>query len=342
MKIFCWNCQGLGSSWTVRSLGDYVRLHNPSLVFISETKLSTKRCEKIKERLNMLDVGVNSKGQPETLRRKESWDLLLRLEGQSVRPWLAAGDFNEILHHHEKDRQQQQPIWQIENIWTCLSDCNFVDLGFEGDQFTWCNRREQPAIVSETLDRAICSSSWASIFPHCRVSHIRRIFIRQFWIIFTPFFDLLSLNPHKVDEILEVLELQVTKEVNEDLLRPYIVEEVKSTLNQMYHFKSLGPNDDTLVFCKAIIDAMLCIDRILNNFEATSTLKTNLDKSATSFSKNIPLPVREELAAQIGVLVVENHDKYLGLPSIVGRTKREVFVSLKDWVWTKIQGWSAR
>ncbi|KAL0383012.1 UNVERIFIED_CONTAM: hypothetical protein Scaly_0588500 [Sesamum calycinum] len=75
---------------------------------------------------------------------------------------------------------------------------------------------------------------------------------------------------------------------------------------------------------------MLCIARILNNFEAASTLKTNLDKFAESFSKNIPLPVREEFAAQIGVLVVENHDKYLGLSSIMGLTWSEV--AANTWV----------
>lgn len=40
--------------------------------------------------------------------------------------------------------------------------------------------------------------------------------------------------------------------------------------------------------------------------------------------------------------MVEKHEKYLGLPSIVGISRRQVFTNIKDRVWSRIQGWSAK
>ncbi|KAK6138877.1 hypothetical protein DH2020_027378 [Rehmannia glutinosa] len=36
------------------------------------------------------------------------------------------------------------------------------------------------------------------------------------------------------------------------------------------------------------------------------------------------------------------HGKYLGLPSVVSKSKKEVFTSIKDTVWAKLQGWKER
>ncbi|KAK4406650.1 hypothetical protein Sango_0671500 [Sesamum angolense] len=44
--------------------------------------------------------GVYSK--PDTNKRMEFWSLLRRLYSHSVRPWLCAGNFYEILEHSEK------------------------------------------------------------------------------------------------------------------------------------------------------------------------------------------------------------------------------------------------
>ena len=34
----------------------------------------------------------------------------------------------------------------------------------------------------------------------------------------------------------------------------------------------------------------------------------------------------------------ENHLKYLGLPTFVGRLKRQVFDFIQEWVWKKLKG----
>ncbi|KAK4407809.1 hypothetical protein Sango_0361900 [Sesamum angolense] len=44
----------------------------------------------------------------------------------------------------------------------------------------------------------------------------------------------------------------------------------------------------------------------------------------------------------LGVPIVDKYQKYLGLPMVMGRYKREVFDGLKDRVWRKLQSWKSK
>ncbi|KAL0461452.1 UNVERIFIED_CONTAM: putative mitochondrial protein [Sesamum latifolium] len=100
--------------------------------------------------------------------------------------------------------------------------------------------------------------------------------------------------------------------------------------------------DDTLIFCEASIGAMTCIKKVLSSFERASGLQINLHKSALVISSNVAEEQRLELANIIGVDVVARHDKYLGLPTVAGRLKPELFEDIKTRIWRKIHSWSAR
>ncbi|KAL0442213.1 UNVERIFIED_CONTAM: hypothetical protein Sradi_0160200 [Sesamum radiatum] len=100
--------------------------------------------------------------------------------------------------------------------------------------------------------------------------------------------------------------------------------------------------DDTLLFYQATLEAMDCIKGILTKFERESYLKINLQKSAMVFSKNKDQHLKEALARRPGVELLDKHEKYLGLPTVSGRSKRELFVSPKNRVWSKLQNWGAK
>ena len=51
MNSLGWNCRGLGNPRSVRVLHDLVRRWAPKIVFLSETKLRTKRMERIRDRI---------------------------------------------------------------------------------------------------------------------------------------------------------------------------------------------------------------------------------------------------------------------------------------------------
>lgn len=61
-----------------------------------------------------------------------------------------------------------------------------------------------------------------------------------------------------------------------------------------------------------------------------------------SFSKNVPSDLRMEITNHLGVAVVDRHEKYLGLPTIVGKSKKVVFASIKERIWKKLQGWKEK
>ena len=44
----------------------------------------------------------------------------------------------------------------------------------------------------------------------------------------------------------------------------------------------------------------------------------------------------------LGVSVIQQYEKYLGLPSLVGHKKNESFTHIKQQVWKKLAGWEAK
>lgn len=61
-----------------------------------------------------------------------------------------------------------------------------------------------------------------------------------------------------------------------------------------------------------------------------------LIKTKVSFSKGVPQAARQEILALLRVNEVQRHSKYLSLPTIVGRSKKVIFLCLNERIWKKI------
>lgn len=53
-----------------------------------------------------------------------------------------------------------------------LEDCALKDLGYEGVWYTWEWGRLASNNIHERLDRGVANSSWCSLFPQYRFSHL--------------------------------------------------------------------------------------------------------------------------------------------------------------------------
>ena len=84
------------------------------------------------------------------------------------------------------------------------------------------------------------------------------------------------------------------------------------------------------------------IQDLLSTYEDASGQKLNRDKTTLFFSKNTDRGIHDSIINMLGVPEVKQYEKYLGLPSFVGRNKKTSFAFIKDRIWKKLQGWKEK
>jgi hypothetical protein len=83
--------------------------------------------------------------------------------------------------------------------------------------------------------------------------------------------------------------------------------------------------DDSLIFMKANEDSALRLNMILRVYEDCSGQSVNREKSSIYFSPNTPLTTRQSLKQLMGITVEAFSERYLGLPTAVGRITSGTF-----------------
>jgi hypothetical protein len=82
--------------------------------------------------------------------------------------------------------------------------------------------------------------------------------------------------------------------------------------------------------------------RILKTYEDASEQEINLTKSGVFFSRNLSIAAQQDLSKIMGVRHVLGTGNYLGLPSMIGRKKKDIFAYMKDRMWKRINSWRGR
>ena len=100
--------------------------------------------------------------------------------------------------------------------------------------------------------------------------------------------------------------------------------------------------DDSLLFCRDRRDECETLLNILAQYEAGSGQQINREKTTLFFSKSTPASNQTELLQLLGVPAIKEYEKYLGLPSFVGRSRRESFTQIKESIWQRLQGWKQK
>lgn len=82
------------------------------------------------------------------------------------------------------------------------------------------------------------------------------------------------------------------------------------------------------------------MNQLLNTYRHASRQRINHEKSSSFFfSKGCPENLREEVKGLLQVPKEALSAKHSGLPSDVGTSKNGAFKYLKDYLWSKVQGW---
>ncbi|XP_012852367.1 PREDICTED: uncharacterized protein LOC105971977 [Erythranthe guttata] len=100
--------------------------------------------------------------------------------------------------------------------------------------------------------------------------------------------------------------------------------------------------DDTLIFSQTTSEDAQTLRRILVSYASASGQVIYLEKSTMVFCPTTPLERKDEIHSIFGFHIVEKHDKYLGMPFSMGKSRREIFGFLRDIIWSRIKGWGER
>ena len=83
--------------------------------------------------------------------------------------------------------------------------------------------------------------------------------------------------------------------------------------------------DNCLLFYRSNATQCLKIQQILDWYEVASGQQVNKAKTTLFFSRNTPNSVQQEIKVLLGVPAIKHYEKYLRLPSFVGRQKKACF-----------------
>jgi hypothetical protein len=88
--------------------------------------------------------------------------------------------------------------------------------------------------------------------------------------------------------------------------------------------------DDSLLFCRDTLFHWHQLTHILKIYEMASGQWLNQDKTSIFFSRNTPDDLKSEILRLSRILATQRYYKYLGLPSLVGKSRKQAFKSIKD------------
>ena len=100
--------------------------------------------------------------------------------------------------------------------------------------------------------------------------------------------------------------------------------------------------DDTLIFCIANKEEGEKVMQLLKRYGDASGQVINAEKSSVFFSKNTRKEGKAEILDILGGMKEAKQSKYLGLPLVIGRPKRQIFNYIRERVINRMCGWKAR
>jgi len=99
---------------------------------------------------------------------------------------------------------------------------------------------------------------------------------------------------------------------------------------------------DSLLFCKANFLEWTNLFQVLQTYERASSQQLNAAKTSIFFSRNTGVEFQGFIRNSAGATISTGFETYLGLPAMVGRSKRQTFASICEKVKAKVDGWKEK
>lgn len=96
--------------------------------------------------------------------------------------------------------------------------------------------------------------------------------------------------------------------------------------------------DDSLLVVEASLQSVQTINAILQTYEECSGQVINLEKSSVMFSANASQSFKNLILQELQLGSEATGGKYLGLPSYVGKSKKECFAYIRDRIVGRLDG----
>ena len=107
--------------------------------------------------------------------RKNQWQVVQRRKVLWGPRRMIAGDFNDITSNEEKWGGRKRKEGTFHDFRNFIEQNGLIDLGFEGNPWTWSNHWTQEGEIKQRLDRALGSNVWSQVFDRTLVRHIDNV-----------------------------------------------------------------------------------------------------------------------------------------------------------------------
>ena len=100
--------------------------------------------------------------------------------------------------------------------------------------------------------------------------------------------------------------------------------------------------DDSFIFCQATMEECQRLLAILEQYVAASGQAINRQKTTLFFSRNTRTDVKQNIRNMMGARIMEDCEKYLGLPMVSGKSKVNTFKDLQEKITRRVFGWKEK
>lgn len=111
-------------------------------------------------------------GPPYQQDKNKFWSKIELIANTVTEPWLLIGDLNEVHVRPEKLGGRSLGISSHNYLHDFITNTYFADIGYNGNDFTWRNKRYGPQHIRQRLDRAISNHEWMLKFPKATLTHL--------------------------------------------------------------------------------------------------------------------------------------------------------------------------